>query len=294
MTMTTDAVLELAGVSKHYPGFSLRDVSFSLDRGYIMGFIGPNGAGKSTTIKLILNLVKKDEGQIRLFGLDHVGQELAVKDRIGFVNDENLYYEDLTVREMKNVVRGFYGRWDEGAFNRFVRHFGLPYDKPIKQLSKGMKMKFSLSVALSHNAELLIMDEPTSGLDPIVRSELLDILQEVIEDGDKSVFFSSHITSDLDKIADYITIIHDGEILLSTAKDELLEDYGVVKGGRAELSGLERGRLIGLREHPFGFEALARREDLPRAGRDMVVEKPNLEEILLYMTRGRAKHDPSH
>jgi ABC-2 type transport system ATP-binding protein len=289
-TTMTDPVLELVGVSKHYDGFSLRDVTFSLERGYIMGFIGPNGAGKSTTIKLILNLVKKSGGQIRLFGLDHIEHELEIKDRIGFVNDDNLYYEDLTVREMKNVVRGFYSKWDEGAFSRYLKDFNLPSDKPIKQLSKGMKMKFSLAIALSHNAELLIMDEPTSGLDPLVRNELLDILQTVIEDGDKSVFFSSHITSDLDKIADYITFIHNGSVLLSMTKEELLEEYCVAKGGREALAALDRGKLIGVKEQAFGFEALARREDVAGTGAGIVMEKPTLEDLMLYMTRGGTGH----
>lgn len=280
-----DPILVFSGVSKQYDGFALRDISFALERGYIMGFIGPNGAGKSTTIKLMLNLVRKTAGDIRLFGLDHIKHERAIKDRIGFVHDENLYYEDLTVREMKNVVRAFYSKWDEGAFNRYVREFGLPTNKPIKQLSKGMKMKFSLAIALSHGAELLIMDEPTSGLDPLVRNELLDILQTVIEAGDKSVFFSSHITSDLDKIADYITLIHNGTIKLSATKDELLEDYGVVKGGKEELACLDRSGLIGLKAHSYGFEALARRSDVAGSGVGIVVEKPTLEDMMLFMTR---------
>jgi ABC-2 type transport system ATP-binding protein len=291
-----DPILELRNVSKHYGDFALKNVSLTLERGYIMGFIGPNGAGKSTTIKLIMNLAKKDAGEIRVFGLDHVKEEIAIKEKIGFVYDENHFYEELTVQEMKNVIRPFYSRWDEGMFQKLAKEFGLPLKKPIKHLSKGMKMKFSLAVALSHDAELLIMDEPTSGLDPLVRNELLEILQSVIQDERKSVFFSTHITSDLDKAADYIALIHNGEILLTKTKDELLEDYAVVKGGKDALAGADRAGLIGLRENHFGFEALVqnRQEAARRFGDSVILEKPTLEQILLFMTRGGTTYAASH
>jgi len=291
-----DPILEMTNVSKSYKDFSLKNINLSLERGYIMGFIGPNGAGKSTTIKLIMNLVKKDSGVIKIFGLDNASErnDLAIKERIGFVYDENHFYEELTVQEMKNVIRPFYSRWDEGLFTKYVKDFNLPMHKPIKQLSKGMKMKFSLAVALSHHAELFIMDEPTSGLDPLIRNEFLDILQSVIQDEDKSVFFSTHITSDLDKIADFITIIHNGEILLSATKDELLEEYCIVKGGKDILKEMNREHLIGLKEHQFGFEALARnkRELMKRCGNSAVLEKPTLEEIMLYSIRGETRAVP--
>jgi ABC-2 type transport system ATP-binding protein len=291
-----DPILEMTNVSKSYKDFSLKNINLSLERGCIMGFIGPNGAGKSTTIKLIMNLVKKDSGVIKIFGLDNASErnDLAIKERIGFVYDENHFYEELTVQEMKNVIRPFYSRWDEGLFTKYVKDFNLPMHKPIKQLSKGMKMKFSLAVALSHHAELFIMDEPTSGLDPLIRNEFLDILQSVIQDEDKSVFFSTHITSDLDKIADFITIIHNGEILLSATKDELLEEYCIVKGGKDILKEMNREHLIGLKEHQFGFEALARnkRELMKRCGNSAVLEKPTLEEIMLYSIRGETRAVP--
>jgi len=291
-----DPILEMTNVSKSYKDFSLKNINLSLERGCIMGFIGPNGAGKSTTIKLIMNLVKKDSGVIKIFGLDNASErnDLAIKERIGFVYDENHFYEELTVQEMKNVIRPFYSRWDEGLFTKYVKDFNLPMHKPIKQLSKGMKMKFSLAVALSHHAELFIMDEPTSGLDPLIRNEFLDILQSVIQDEDKSVFFSTHITSDLDKISDFITIIHNGEILLSATKDELLEEYCIVKGGKDILKEMNREHLIGLKEHQFGFEALARnkRELMKRCGNSAVLEKPTLEEIMLYSIRGETRAVP--
>lgn len=280
------AILEIKNLSKSFPNFRLKEVSFFLNPGYITGFIGPNGAGKSTTIKLIMNLLRKDAGEIKVFGLDHLRHEKEIKNRIGFVYDENCFYEELTVSEMKNMVAGIYKTWDEGAFQRCLKKFDLPTNAKIKELSRGMKMKFSLAVALSHRADLLIMDEPTSGLDPLVRSELLEILAELIQDEQKGIFFSTHVTSDLDKIADYITLINDGRILFSKPKDELLETHALVKGGK-ELLSKGRENCIGIREHRYGFEALVdnRAGALKIWGDRVAVERPTLEEIMLYYTR---------
>ncbi|WP_017753951.1 phenol-soluble modulin export ABC transporter ATP-binding protein PmtA [Calidifontibacillus oryziterrae] len=280
-------ILEITNVSKDYKGFALKNINISLERGYIMGFIGPNGAGKSSTIKLIMNLIKKDSGMIEIFGLDHVKNEIEIKEKIGFVYDENYYYEQLTVDEMKNFIRPFYKHWDETAFAKYVYEFNLPIKKKIKQLSKGMKMKFSLAIALSHHAELFIMDEPTSGLDPLIRSELLEILQAIIEDENKSVFFSTHITSDLDKIADYITLIHNGEIMLSKTKDELIEDYCVVKGSKEKLSTNLKEMFIGVKVNSYGFAALSKNKKEVRQmfGDSVVIEKPTIEDIMVYLTR---------
>jgi ABC-2 type transport system ATP-binding protein len=280
-------ILEIEGLNKAFRDFALRNVSLTLERGYIMGFIGPNGAGKSTTIKLVMNLMRRDGGNIRVFGLDNVGREREIKERIGFVYDENVYYEGLTVTQMKRVVAPFYSRWDDAKFMRHLKEFELPPDKKIKELSKGMKMKFALAVALSHGAELLIMDEPTSGLDPLVRSELLEILQREMQDGDKAVFFSTHITSDLDKIADYIALIHRGEIVFVKTKDDIAEGYALVKGGCDLLDGDTRRAFIGLRENAFGFEGLARDRNEARRlfGGRVVIERPTLEDVMLYHTR---------
>lgn len=282
-----EKILELENVTKNFKDFSLKNISFSLERGYIMGFIGPNGAGKSTTIKLMMNLLKKDSGSIRIFGLDNVKDEISIKERIGFVYDENHFYEELTIQEMQNMIRPFYKNWNGDLFLLYVKKFNLPLKKQIKQLSKGMKMKFSLAIALSHQAELLIMDEPTSGLDPLVRSELLDILQELMQDEKKSVFFSTHITSDLDKIADYITFIDHGEILLSKTKDELLEEYAVVKGSKELLNKPNSGLLIGIKENRYGFEALTHRkmDVIQTYGGSVLLEKPTLEDIMIFSMR---------
>lgn len=288
-------ILEITNLCKNYKDFSLKNVNISLERGYIMGFIGPNGAGKSTTIKLMMNLIKKDSGSIKIFDMDHEKHEIEIKEKIGFVYDENYFYEELTVQEMKNIIRPFYHQWDEGAFQKYVKDFQLPLKKQIKQLSKGMRMKFSLAIALSHHAELLVMDEPTSGLDPLVRAELLDILQSLLEDENKSVFFSTHITSDLDKVADYITLIHEGEILLSQEKDELIEEYCVVKGDKEILDTENREILIGLKSNDYGFEALAKRADVQNYfGGSLLIEKPTLEDIMLFFTKRSGEYVSSY
>lgn len=282
-----DKILQVQNLTKNFRDFKLDNVSFSMEKGFIMGFIGPNGAGKSTTIKLIMNLLKKDAGQVLVFGLDNIRHEKEIKNRIGFVYDENYYYEELTPKEMGRIIAPLYKNWDDKAFSHYIRRFELPLDRKIKDLSKGMKMKFSLAVALSHNAELLIMDEPTSGLDPIVRNELLDILTDISREEDKGVFFSTHITSDLDKVADCITFIHEGRIIFSSAKDDILENYCLVKGARGLIRDEDRGSFIGIKENQFGFEGLAQdRKKLRRMyGESIVIEKPTLEDIMLYFTR---------
>jgi len=224
--------LEVNNLSKNYKEFSLQNLSFSLEPGFIMGFIGPNGAGKSTTIKLIMNLIKKDGGEIKVFGMDHLKHEKEIKEKIGFVYDQNHFYEDLTLAEMKKIIAPFYKSWDEEDFQKYLKQFNLSLKQKIKELSKGMKMKYSLALALSHHAELIIMDEPTSGLDPIIRSELLEVLYEIIQDDRKSILFSTHILRDLDKVADYITFINDGELVFSQAKDKILESYQIIKGDK--------------------------------------------------------------
>lgn len=282
-----DKILQVQNLTKSFRDFKLDNVSFSMEKGYIMGFIGPNGAGKSTTIKLIMNLLKKDAGEVLVFGLDHIRHEKEIKNRVGFVYDENYYYEELTPKEMGRIIAPLYKNWDDKAFSHYIRRFELPLDKKIKNLSKGMKMKFSLAIALSHNAELLIMDEPTSGLDPIIRNELLDILTDISRGDDKGVFFSTHITSDLDKVADCITFIHEGRIVFSSAKDDILENYCLVKGARGLIRNEDRENFIGIKENQFGFEGLAQdRKKLRRMyGENIVIEKPTLEDIMLYFTR---------
>lgn len=281
-------MLEVKNLTKDFKKFKLDNVSFKLEPGYIMGFIGPNGAGKSTTIKLIMNLLKKDSGEIKVFGMDHIKYEKEIKDRIGFVYDESYFYEDLSIKQMKDIIAPFYTKWDNHKFNYYMKEFNLDPSQKIKKLSKGMKMKFSLAIGLSHNADLIIMDEPTSGLDPVFRREILDILYDIIQDEEKAIFFSTHITTDLEKIADYITFINDGKIVFSNPKDEVLETYGIVKGTTSLLDRDTRKEFLGLRETKVGFEGLTENPDKFRRkyGNEVIIEKPSLEDIMVYSVRG--------
>lgn len=280
-------MLEIKNLTKEFKTFKLDDISFELEQGYIMGLIGPNGSGKSTIIKLIMNLLKKDSGEIKIFGKDHIEFEKEIKDRIGFVYDESYFYEDLAMDRMKRVIAPFYSQWNDKTFYKYMKDFDLDPSKKIKDLSKGMKMKFSLALALSHNADLIIMDEPTSGLDPIFRRQILDILYDVIQDENKSIFFSTHITTDLDKIADYITFINKGEIVFSKSKDELLESYGMVKGGNDLLNSNTRKGFLGIRETNVGFEGLTENVENVRKvfGDSVIIEQATLEDIMVYSVR---------
>ena len=280
-------MLKIENLNKKFKNFEIKDVSFELKKGYIMGFIGPNGSGKTTTIKLITNLLKKDSGSIEVFGKDNIKFEREIKDRIGFVYDEGYFYEDLTIKQMKNIVAPFYTQWDEKLFKKYMKDFSLDETQKINKLSKGMKMKFALAIALSHNADLIIMDEPTSGLDPIFRREILDILYSIIQDENKSIFFSTHITTDLERIADYITFIDEGEIIFSKEKDLILESYAVVKGGNEDLTPELEKSLLGFRKTNVGFEALTDDKNMIRdlLGEDVLIEKPSLEDIMFYIAR---------
>ncbi|GFZ33568.1 ABC transporter ATP-binding protein [Clostridium zeae] len=281
-------ILEVTNLSKSYKDFTLDNISFSLKRGFIMGFIGPNGAGKSTTIKLIMNLIRRDSGNIKIFNQDNISNEKAIKQKIGFVYDENYFYEDLTTEEMKDIISPFYKEWDNSTFNKYMNEFSLPKNKKIKDLSKGMKMKYSLAISLSHNAEFIIMDEPTSGLDPIFRSEMLDILCSIIQDENKSIFFSTHITTDLEKIADYITFLNNGRIVFSKDKDEILKSYRIVKGDSSLLDKETRKKFISVKENSFGFEALTDNAGSIKKtfGDKILLEKASLEDIMVYSIRG--------
>ncbi len=285
-----DYIIEIKDLCKSYKDFSLKNVSITLQPGYIMGFIGPNGAGKSTTIKLIMNLIKRDSGTISVLGMNNILHEKEIKSRIGFVYDENYYYEDLTISEVKRIMAPFYMSWDNNAFEKYISRFSLPSDKKIKELSKGMKMKFSLAMALSHKAELILMDEPTTGLDPVFRSELLDILLEIIQDENVSIFFSTHITTDLEKVADYITFINKGQIVFSESKDKIMDEYAVVKGKKELLDADTRKEFLSIRENDFGFEALTNNADRIRRlfKQEAVIEKASLEDIMVYTIRGNA------
>ena len=283
--------LEVHDLHKVYPEFTLDRVSFTLPTGYIMGFVGQNGAGKTTTIRLILNMARRESGQITVFGLDNIDHELAVKQQLGAVFDEIFFVDSWRVGQVEKAVKGFYAQWDAALFAQFLQEFDLARDKRVRELSRGMKMKLMLAVAMSHGAKLLILDEPTSGLDPVARDELLDILRTYIADGDKSVFFSTHITSDLERIADYITVIDRGRIFYTGTKDGLLEHFVIVKGDRADLTDQLRPTIIGLASTSSGFTGLVRASDLKGWPPTTVSEPPTIDEVLIHISKDGGAHD---
>jgi len=282
----TDYALEVTGLCKSYRGFALRDVSFRLPRGYIMGLIGPNGAGKTTVIKLIMNLVRRHSGEVKVFGLDNRAAGREIRSRIGFVYDFPCFHEDASLDDHRRVIAPFYPRWSEEAFERLLREFELPRDKKFKALSHGMQTKFALVLALSHDADLLVLDEPTAGLDPVFRRELLQRLSALLQDEGKSVLFSTHITTDLERVADFVTFIRNGEIAFSLPKDHLLETWGIVRGDERAVAALDGETRKGLRRSPYGVEVLTSNVDEARrrSGPGVVVDRPSLEDIMVLMT----------
>ena len=275
-----EKVLEIRGLCKDYPAFHLKDVSFSLERGRIMGFIGRNGAGKTTTLKSALNIVHPSAGELRYFGLDFAENELEIKRRIAFVSGGANYYPNKKLSAITAVTRSFYERWDENAYRRYLQLFALDESKTPKALSAGMQVKYALALALSHGAELLILDEPTSGLDPVSRDELVDVFLALANEG-VSILFSTHITDDLDKCADDVTYIRDGEILFSMPIGELREKYRAVEltAGQAERY---RGSLIGCKRAKEGFTALVERGTLES---ELPGRAAGLEEIMVHLDR---------
>lgn len=275
-------ILEVVGLNKAYKDFSLTDVSFSLPEGCITGFIGANGAGKTTAIRTILGLSPKTSGTIKILGKEFATNEQELKNKIGVVQDDGGFYNGLTMAEMKSIIAPAYSKWDEKKHREYMDRFSLNPKQKIKTLSKGMRMKFALALALSHRAELLIMDEPTSGLDPLFRSQLLEIMGDYMKHGGRGVFFSTHITSDLEKVADMLILIHNGKILFEQEKDALIDSFRIIKGDSNKLTAENRKLFMRLKVTAFGFEGVTDRllevqESIP----DIVVEKPTVEDIML-------------
>ena len=274
-----EKVLEIRGLCKDYPAFHLKDVSFSLERGRIMGFIGRNGAGKTTTLKSALNIVHPAAGELKYFGLDFAENELEIKRRIAFVSGGANYYPNKKLAAITAVTRSFYEHWDEAAYRRYLKLFNLDESKTPKALSAGMQVKYALALALSHGAELLILDEPTSGLDPVSRDELCDVFLDLADEG-VSILFSTHITEDLDKCADDVTYIRSGEIVFSLPLKELREKYRTVEL-TAEQAETNKDRLIGCKRAKEGFTALVERGELEELGG----HASDLEEIMVHLDR---------
>jgi ABC-2 type transport system ATP-binding protein len=274
--------IEVKGVSKDYGDFKLDNISFSIPEGYICGFIGQNGAGKTTTIKLILEIIKRDGGEIRVFGEEVEGKPL-LKEDIGVVYDEMGFHDFLTPKDINTIMKNVYANWQEETFYSYLKRFSLPAKKACGKFSRGMRMKLQIAVALSHNAKLLIMDEPTSGLDPIVRNEILQIFQEYILEENHTILLSSHITSDLERIADMVVFINGGKIVLSGNKDELLETHGIMKCKKTELETIESEDVVSVRQSAFGVEVLVKdRERCRNKYADKVIDEATLEEIMLF------------
>ena len=285
-----ESAIELIDVVKKYKGFSLDHVSFQVPKGNIVGFVGENGAGKTTCIKAIMNLIRLDNGQVRVFGFDHNKNEKEIKEQIGIVYDESCFHETLQVDDIGVIMSKIYKNWDKELFHTYIEKFELPHKKLIHDFSRGMKMKLSIAVALSHHAKLLILDEATSGLDPIVRDEILDIFMEFIQDEEHTILVSSHIISDLEKIADYIIFIHQGKIIFNKSKDDLIYQFGVARMSEAEYEDFPKENQQGFRKSRFGVEVLIdNRPELENRKHDYVIDSTTIEEIILFMVKGELK-----
>ncbi|CRZ33478.1 ABC-2 type transport system ATP-binding protein [Herbinix hemicellulosilytica] len=280
--------LELVNVTKRYNNFTLDNISFNVPKGAIMGFVGENGAGKTTTIKAILDLIRIDSGEIRIWGHSSKKLPMDLKAQIGVVFDGSNLHENLTANNIALIMKNIYPNWDQKVFSDYLRKFQLPNDKKFKDYSRGMKMKLSIAIALSHNSKLLILDEATSGLDPMVRDEILDIFLDFIQEEDNTILLSSHIISDIEKIADYVTFIHDGKIVFSENKDELVYKYGVIRCPKEDVKKIDRNFVVGIRENSFGAEVMINNVDLfRRRNREFIPERTSIEEIMLFISRGK-------
>lgn len=280
--------IEVKNLNKNYGNFTLNNVSFNIPDNCITGFIGANGAGKSTTIKSILRLIRTDGGSVRFWGMEIDKHEQELKDRIGVVLDDGSFYDHLTMAQMKNILAPAYSTWDENAFKANMEFFSLNPKQKISILSKGMRAKYALALALSHNADLLIMDEPTSGLDPLVRREFMDIILDFMKKDGKSVLFSTHIVSDLERVADILLLIDEGNIIFQDEKDVLLDSHKLIKGKKSDLSAENRKLFLSLNQTDYGFEGITKKaEEVKRLCPSAIVERATIEDIMLAYIGGR-------
>ena len=280
---SVENAIEINNLNKNYKDFELKDVTFNVPSGQVTGFIGQNGVGKSTTIKAILNMIKRDSGTISVFGADNLEEEFDIKENVGVVFDDIGFHPNLKPKHIDKILKGMYKNWDSETFFAYLDKFSLPKNKKVQDYSRGMQMKLQIATALSHHAKLLIMDEPTGGLDPIVRNEILDIFMEFIQDSEHTVFLSSHIITDLERIADNIVFIHKGQILLAEDKERIVERHGILKCSKEEFATVAEEDVIGYRKSSFGIEALV--GDLEKCQmkyKGMFCEKTSLEEIMLF------------
>ncbi len=287
-----NTVLKVTNLSKEYPNFTLEDISFQLPSGTIMGLIGENGAGKTTTLNAILGLIHPDGGSVALFGKALVDDPSGIKENIGVVMDGISFYDTLTPHKVGIISKAAYKQWDDTLYTQYLDKFKLPLNQEIKTLSKGMKMKLNIAVALSHKPKLLILDEATSGLDPIVREDILEVFWDFVQDENHSILMSSHITSDLEKIADFIVFIHQGKIQFCEPKDALIDNYGVLRCGDSTLESIDEEDIISIRRGTYQNEVLIRNRQLAaKKYKSAVVDKASIDEIMLLYIKGEKRHE---
>lgn len=281
--------LKVENLCKFYKNtdFKLDNVIFNIPKGSIMGFVGKNGAGKSTTINSILNIIKKDSGVVKFFGCDMTDDTTSIREDIGVVFDTVNFYDELTAKKLEKVLSDIYSNWDKNLFFSYLEKFKIPSDKKIKKFSRGMTMKLSISVALSHKARLLILDEATAGLDPVVREEILDTFLDFVEDENNSILISSHISSDLEKIADYIAVIDDGKIILAESKDTLIYEYGIARMKQNDFDKLQESEFISYRQRGLHIEALILdKSSFSKKYPNIIIDEASIDEILPLITKG--------
>lgn len=280
--------IDIKNLNKTLGDFKLTINDIEIEKGYITGFIGPNGSGKTTTMKLIMNMLKKDSGNIKVFGKEREVDDLEIKETIGYIGDVSGYMQENKLKNIKKSIKPFYKNWDEQLYKKYIMQFKLNENKVYKELSKGQQKKFELVMALSHHPKLIIMDEPTANLDPLVRNEFLEILQEHIEKEEATVFYSTHITSDLDKVADFLVFIYEGNIILSGNKEDILENHKIIRGNKELLDIDTKKEFISYTENSFGFSGMT--SNVKNAyevfGEEVVYDNANLEDILMYYTKG--------
>ncbi|MBM6507761.1 ABC transporter ATP-binding protein [Staphylococcus pasteuri] len=279
--------IELNKVNYSDHNFQLKNVSFEVPRGFVTGFIGANGAGKTTVIRLIMDLMQCDSGSISILGDSMINNPIDLKNKIGFVYSETYFNEKWSIKKLESIISPFYKKWDKDLFQHYLHKFELPYKQKINQFSTGMKMKLSLAIAFSHHSEIFVLDEPTSGLDPIVRNEVLEIIQQELIDEEKTVFISTHIISDLEKIADYLVYIRDGEIILNDSLEDLINQFKIVKGFNEDLDNELEDLLIYKESRRTGYKALTQYASIFKElfGSQIEIQNPSIEELMIYLEK---------
>ena len=280
-------ILEVKNLCKKYEDFELKNINLELPKGMIMGLVGENGAGKTTTIKAILNVINIDSGEIKIFDSNIYDNEKQIKEDIGVVLDDGFLSEYLNPIDINKIMKNIYKNWDEKLYFKYIEDFKLPKDKASKDYSSGMKMKLKIAVAISHHPKLLILDEPTSGLDPIARNEILDIFQDFIQNEENSILVSSHITTDLEHIADYIAFINEGKIVFTKTRDELLENYGIVKCSEKEFEKIDKKDYIKYKKNKYEYDILVENKFEFKNKYDIkIIDKPTIEDIMIIYIKG--------